>query len=360
MALSRRSFLLGGAGALAGATAARCLPGVDGQWRDESQALCSASEPRVAPGDPAQRGRVLELHDPALTVKDAPVVDAKVAAAGFKQLLLALSGKPDVAAAWATLFPALAPGQVIGIKVNTLNQHLSTHPEVVRAVVDSLRQGLAIAPEQIVVWDRRLDELTRAGLTPSALGVSVEGTLESTGAKGAGRGYELKATCLGLRNAKLSNILTRRIDHLINIAVMKRHEWSGFTACLKNHYGSIDNPGDFHDKVASGGAVLERRFEAAIPALNALPEVVGKTRLWIVDASFGVAKGSTDSPVDCIPNRLLCGLDPLALDVRARQLRDEMRGALGPDPETVSEGWLQAAERAGLGSRAPRLEQVKG
>ncbi len=357
MPFDRRSFLVGGASLLAGAAATRCLPDVNGQWQDEGQALCAqGSEPKVVPGDPAALGRVLELHDPSLT--DGPRVNASAAGAAFSKLLLALTGKSDLKGAWSALIPGLAAGQVVGVKVNTLNSKVPTHPELVRAVCDSLRAGLGLSAQEIVVWDRRLDELTRAGITAEAMGVAVEGTQDNEREKGAGRGYEVGTICLGLRKTHLSNLLTRRVDHLVNLAVMKRHDASGFTGVLKNHYGSFDNPGDFHDKLGPGGSVLERRFAEAIPAVNALAEVATKTRLWIIDATLGVCKGTTESSVDCVPNKLLVGLDPVALDLRARQIRDEERGSLGPDPETISEAWLDAAAKAGLGTKAVKLQKV--
>jgi uncharacterized protein (DUF362 family) len=357
MSFDRRSFLVGGASLLAGAAAARCLPDVSGQWQDEGQALCAqGAEPKVAPGDPATLGRVLELHDASLT--DGPRVNATAAGSAVSRLLLALTGKSDLKAAWSALIPGLAPGQVVGIKVNTLNSSVPTHPELVRALCDSLKQGLGLGAAEIVVWDRRLDELTRAGITADAMGVTVEGTQDNEREKGKGRGYEVGTICLGLRKTHLSNLLTRRVDHLVNFAVMKRHDASGFTGVLKNHYGSFDNPGDFHDKQGPEGAVLERRFAEAIPAVNALPEVAEKTRLWLVDATLGICKGTTESSVDCVPNKLLVGLDPVALDLRARQIRDEERGAIGPDPETISEAWLDAAVKAGLGTKTVKLEKV--
>jgi uncharacterized protein (DUF362 family) len=356
MSVDRRSFIVGGASLLAGAAAARCLPDVDGEWKDEGQALCATgSEPKVTPGDPAVLGRVLELHDPSLT--DGPKVNPVAAGAALSRLLLALTGKTDLKGAWTRLIPGIAPGQVVGIKVNTLGK-VPTHPELVRALCDSLKQGLGLKPEGIVVWDRRLDELTRAGITAETMAVTVEGTQDTAKEKGAGRGYEVGTICLGLRKTHLSNLLTRRIDHLINFAVMKRHDASGCTGVLKNHYGTIDNPGDFHDQLGPGGTVLERRFAEAIPAINAQPEVVSKARLWIVDAALGVCKGGTEDSVDCVPNKLLIGLDPVALDLRARQIRDEERGAAGPDPETISEAWIAAAVKAGLGSATVKLEKV--
>lgn len=299
---------------------------------------------------------MLELADTSLST--GAKVSAPAAAAGLRKLLLALSGKADLKGAWAALIPGLQAGHVVGIKINVLNRRVPTHPEVVKALVDLLKEGAGLSAGQILVWDRRLDELTKAGFSAQSMGATVEGTWDDTNAKGTGRGYELSSTCIGGRNTHLSNIMTRRVDHLINLAVMKRHDLSGFTGVLKNHYGTIDNPGDFHDKLSPAQAVLDKRFDLAIPGINALDEVHRKTRLWLLDAVVGVCKGSTESPPDCTPNRLLAGLDPVALDTRGRQIRDEARGSTGKDPEVISDGWLKGSEKAGLGKMAVTLQKV--
>ncbi len=355
---TRRDFIVGTTAATLAAGTAACLPDVDGDWPGEGAAVCPWTEPRVKMGDPAQAGRVVEVYDPDLAIKGKPLADPKRAAEDIKKLLLQLTGKVDVKGAWDQLLTSMNPGEVVGIKVNVLNTKVPTQPAVVRALVDSLRQG-GIAAEQIVVWDRRLDELTKAGFTDSAMGVKVEGTLDAPKTKGGGRGYESGTICVGGWKTHLTNILTRRIRHLINVAVMKRHSESGFTACMKNHYGTIDNPGDFHDKKNKAMVVVEKRFERVIPGLNALSEIAGISRLWMVDATIGVCKGGTEDSADCIPNRLLLGLDPVAIDARAGQIRDEQRGSLGSDPETISAGWLGAAERIGLGKQKIVVEKVK-
>lgn len=360
---TRRDFIVGGAAATLVTGAAACLPEVEGDW-PRGPAVCPWTEPRITMGDPAQAGRLVEVHDPGLVPGKAP--DPTRAAADVKKLLLQLTGKADVKAAWGQVLATMTQGEVIGIKVNVLNAAVPTQPVVVRALVDSLKQG-GLTAEQIVVWDRRLDELTKAGFTEQTMGVKVEGTLEKIKAKGSGRGYEAGTVCVGGYKTHLTNILTRRIRHMINVAVMKRHSASGFTGCLKNNYGTIDNPGTFHDKTNNIGGVVEKRFERVIPSINALSEVAGITRLWMVDASIGVCSGDTDSPADCIPNRLLMGLDPVAIDVRAGQIRDEERQKkktvdgkpLGVDPEVISKDWLAVAERVGLGKQKITRELVK-
>ena len=72
--------------------------------------------------------------------------------------------------------PDFTPGSRIGIKVNTLNDQCPTSVAVVKALIDALQKGLGAAAGDIIVWDRRLDELTNCGFSESALGVRVMGT----------------------------------------------------------------------------------------------------------------------------------------------------------------------------------------
>lgn len=352
--LDRRQFLTGTAAVAAAAAAGACLPDVDGTWEQEGSALCSSPQPRVSVA--GSGGEVVELHRPELV--NGLRINTAAAAPAMRELLLAVSGQPDARGACRAIIPGWASGQIVGIKVNVLNDRVPTHPAFVRALVDLLKEGLGASGEEIVVWDRRLDELADARFTAEAMGCAVEGTLETAAEAGSGRGYELGAVCIGGRKTHLSNLLTRRIDHMINFAVMKNHKASGFTGCLKNNYGLIKNPGDYHDETREG-VIIESRFDRAIPEINALPEVVGKTRLWITDATIGVCKGDTSDPPDCFPMRLLASRDPVAIDARGREIRDEQRGAeLGPSPETISAGWLAAAERAGLGLSSFALKKL--
>jgi uncharacterized protein (DUF362 family) len=355
---TRREALVNGAALVAGAAAASCLPRVVGDWPpDGGQAICSWTEPRITPVTPTN-GRVIQAsnYDMVTLPPSVTIIECQ-AERTFKEMMLKLTGAADMQAAWLSLLVDYKPGQVVGIKVNALNSKVPTHREVVKVVVDSLKAHVPdIQADDILVWDRRLDELKKAGLTAEYLECRVEGTKEDAQTKGNGRGYELSSICLGSGQSHLTNIQTRAVDHLINFAVLKNHRASGFTGVLKNHYGTIDNPGMFHDKVdANTGKVIERRFEQAIPTINALDEVVTKSRLFLIDASIVVIKGDTDSAADWIPTTLMASLDPVALDAQGRKLRDQCVVDSGsPKPtETISDGWLKVCERVGLGSATP-------
>jgi uncharacterized protein (DUF362 family) len=339
--LTRRSFIAGGAALVAGTAAAGCLPAVDGHHDDS---VCSYTPPTITMAYPAQAGRVIEHQSlDILSTPGGDSLDEKVAKEALEKVLLTLTGKAALHQAWDVLLPDYKATEVVGIKVNVLNPKVPTHPDWLKVLV-ALLKTKGIKGDKIVVWDRRMDELIKAGYDDKELGCRLEATLDAPGDKGAGWGYELDSVCVAGKKARLTNLQTRVVDHLINIAVLKSHGVTGYTGVLKNHYGTIDNPGDFHGSI----------HKKAIPAINALDEVAQKSRLWLLDAVFGVSQGDTDSVRDCTPLALAASLDPVALDAYGRALRDRQPQA---KKETLSDGWLQASESMGLGKVKIKAEK---
>jgi hypothetical protein len=237
----------------------------------------------------------------------------------------------------------------IGLKVNALNGFVSTSLPVVQAVIAGLERDLGIPKSDIVVWDRRLDELNRAGLTAEALGTQVIGTVNSTTDFG-GPGYEdCFCTVSPGKRVRLSRILTELTDATINCPILKTHEVSGVTAAFKNVYGVIDNPGDFHDDL-----------NTALPAFYALAPVRERFRFTVLDALIAVIMGGTASESDTAPKRIIVSADPLALDYHTLGLVNQLRAADGsmmPVPEALT-AWLANAHQLGIGAREVELVPV--
>jgi len=334
--ISRRKFIKYSAVASLGA--AGCLPHVEGDWQ-------SCSEPLPTPSPPPSP-RVVEVLAPeAVDQQAGRLVEAKVVQA-FESGLLELTQKATIQEAWNAILPGWQAGQKISLKVNTLNAEVPTSPLLVAAVVDSLlRSGYPAG--DIFVWDRTLRELERAGYSSQELGVELRGTYVSSSDQ-SGPGYEEEAACLSGKKIYLSRLLTRQTNHLINIAVLKNHFAAKFTACLKNHYGSFSRPYDFHAD-----------SDLHIARLNCLPAIASVSRLQIVDAFFGVCLGDTDKPADCAPGRLLIGFDPVAVDKRAVEIRDLMRQQVHGQEPGPQPGYLEEAERLGLGSTAYELVPIE-
>jgi len=340
---TRRRFLAGTARVAAGvsaATAAGCFPDVGGDWAKQRLDCEGGSLPPVT--GPSRV--VTALDDAAVTtdpVTHRNTIDAGVVRDMLDRVLVALAGGD--AHPWPVLLPGCTSSTRIGLKVNCLNGNCSTSVPVVSALVASLRDGFALPPEQIVVWDRRGDELARAGFTSESVGATVMGTVTSLD-DSSGPGYEGAYCPVNGKTTRLSRILTERTDITINCPVLKTHDVSGVTGALKNVYGIIDNPGEFHNDLAT-----------ALPAIYAMVPVHSGIRLTIVDALIAVTAGSTSSPPDAVPKRIFASLDPLAADRYALDLVNDVRATSNPGKSPVdpaSTTWLDNARGLGLGALA--------
>jgi hypothetical protein len=243
--------------------------------------------------------------------------------------LVGLTGIDDAAAAWRVLFD---PGEQVGIKVNTISRYTTT-PQVAYAVALRLQEA-GLAPEQIVIFDRVDRELVERGYTINAdgPGVRCRGAVAWEGAE------QVAGTTQRVHD------VMRSCDALINVPALKQHGMAGFTSALKNHYGTINRPGQLHGSYCN----------PAIPELNALPVIRDKTRLVIGDFI-------RSSPYDwnrmTKENLIAMSFDPVAHDAVARQVLIERRKAdkrSARDIETMS-GYVESAVEMGLGGG---MEQV--
>lgn len=327
----------------AGTSVARCFPDVGGTW-PRARAVCSAAALDPVPAV----SRVVAVYDEA-SVTSPPAV-AIQAARVAPMLDRAMAELTDGASTpWREIFPDYGAGMKVGLKVNTLNGFVPTSVPVVQAVISGLQRDLGIPKGDIIVWDRRQDELTRAGLTPEVLGTQVLGTVTST-TDLSGPGYEdCYCEVSAGKRVRFSRILTELTDVTINCPVLKTHEVSGVTAALKNVYGVIDNPGDFHNDL-----------NTALPAIYALAPIRERFRFTVLDALIAVVLGGTASESDSTPRRLAVARDPLALDSYALDLVNELRAADGsmlPVPAALL-GWVDQARDLGLGTRQVELRPI--
>jgi len=323
----------------AAVAASGCFPDVGGHWPVLSDA-CRDADTLPPATDPSPVAEV--LRDDAVTV-DAASQRATLNAGPIREMLdAALFALVPAGSPWRSLLPDWTPDTRLGIKINVLNEQCPTSLPLVQALVGSLVDGLGASRDQIIVWDRRVDELERAGFTEDAVGAKVMGTIRTvTDSSGPGYGDPTCGVVAG-KAPRLSRILTDLTDLTINVPVLKTHDICGVTGALKNIYGLIDNPGDYHQNI-----------NTALPQLYRLPPIRRALRFHVLDALIAVTTGGTSSAPDTVPKRVLASADPLALDRRAlalaEQLRDEKQLGLKPVDRSVM-GWMENAQALGLGS----------
>lgn len=242
-----------------------------------------------------------------------------------------LTGLNDALAAWQALFD---PAETVGIKVNAGSRY-ATSPEVVYAVAQRLQEA-GLPAEQIVIFDRSVHELSQRGfgVNPDGPGVHCQGVGEWV------HPHDVAGVTQWLHD------VLDRCDALINIPPIKEHPMCGLTSALKNHYGSVAQPGLLHGN----------HGDPYISALNALPIVRDKTRLIVCDA-LHICPYDWDHVIpECT---LMMSFDPVANDMVARRLVLDRRAADGrPDACIESRShYLQTAVEMGLGADEAHIER---
>lgn len=278
-------------------------------------------------------------------------IDESIVRKMVDHALLEWSGESSLQNAWAKVLPGLKDTDLIGIKVNCINLHLSTHPSVVRAIIGGLKT-LGVPESQILIWDRRKGELERAGFELNhGPGVRCFGT----DSDGIGYDEEESAVVEGHR-IKLSRILTGMCDHLINVPVLKDHKMSGVTLSLKNHYGSIPLLDDLPWSALTLKRLHAHNGDPQIAHLNAAPAIRDKTRLIVCDALSGIYNGGPSGAPQWANRQILVGDDPVAVDYHGMQIIEDKRKEQGLESVARKAGHIHTAAKMGLGTDNP--EQI--
>jgi len=205
------------------------------------------------------------------------------------------------------------PGEVVGLKVNTIaGPGLSTHVVLVEAICERLQQA-GVKPGNIIVWDRTSEELDRAGFTLS----NDPNRIRFVGTDSKQVGYDENVFTAGSIETRLSNLLTRTCDCMVNLPILKNHELAGVTLALKNMYGVNNNPNKFHNDNCCPG----------VADLNRLTPIRRKFRFVVADAMTGCfAGGPMFKPQFAWRyNGLMVASDPVAIDSTAWQIIERKR-----------------------------------
>lgn len=253
-----------------------------------------------------------------------------------------LFGSSDPQLPWAKV---VRPGQRVGLKVNTLGgRGLSTNVLLVESICERLCAA-GIRAQDIVIWDRDSWEMERAGFRIRTGGNQVQ-------CFGTDRvGYDERLASFGSVGSQLSKIITEWCDVLINVPVLKDHDGAGVTIALKNMYGAIHNPNKYHPNGC----------DPYVADVNALPELQGKLRLHICDATTACFEGGPSYKPQFAwrANALIVSRDPVALDQTGWQMIERKRAAEGLKPlaaEKRAPAYIATAADAEhrLGNNDPR------
>ncbi len=244
--------------------------------------------------------------------------------------MLELTGEKKLKKAWRKF---VSPGERIGLKINPVaGKMLSTSHEVVRSVIRQLEES-GIERAQITIWDRREFELTDAGFTAENYpGIRITGTEQMDkdglyyGSDGKLYGehmidkdwfywadvegeydeYTIPYMVNGGKYSYFTRIITKDLDKIINIPILK-NAGATVTLALKNlAFGSVSNTGRLH-------AQLWNETCAEVCAFAPLRD---KVVLNIVDGLKGCFNGGPGANPQffCNYHTVMAATDPVAID----------------------------------------------
>jgi len=310
-------------------------------------------------------GKVVIVKNDRSVVDDIPVEE--VAYLMLSRSMLELTGEKRLDKAWRMF---VNPGEKIGLKVNPVaGKLLSTSHAVVKSVVKQLTE-IGIERKDIIIWDRRDMELKDVGfVSENYPGITIKGT-EMQDEKGSftdenGKLYgernidrewyywadvegEYDAETMpymvnGGKFSYFGRIVTKEIDKIINIPILKNAGGS-ITNAMKNlAFGSVSNTGRLHEQL----------WNETCAEVCAFPPIRDKVVLNISDGLRGCFNGGPGANPQfiCNYNSLLVATDPVAMDrigydiIAAKRIAEGIQKA--PVPESLT--FLKMAAALGLG-----------
>src|SRR6266704_3472571 len=313
---------------------------------------------------------VYAVHDPD-AIKDYKT-NPRVVREMVNRLLLATTGQPDVARAWASL---VAPNDKIGIKISAAGGELfTTHHDVVNAIVDGL-VAAGHPRNSIIVWDRSLGGIKGAGYRSGTNGYQLK-AIESRD------GYDPKATFSAPLIGKLiwgdfdyrsdkemvilsdtentsnvshfSKILSSEVTKIINVPVMSISETNGIAGCIYN--ATIPNFDNWR-RFAQGS-----RFGAeSLAEIYSNPLIAKKVVFNLMDGLIGQYAGGPQSQPNYAVHHatLYASKDPVALDAIALKRLEEWRTRASLPAIGQQAAYVGFASQLGLGNSAPNRIEVR-
>jgi uncharacterized protein (DUF362 family) len=248
--------------------------------------------------------------------------------------LCRLSGRTTAASALAMF---IRPSDRVGFKINGLaGRHAATHVELVDELA-VLAERVGVDPRRQIAFDRFQSDLTASGFNQQrGMGYACVGNDQA--------GHEEELEQMPSSASRLCLTLTKGVDSVINLPVLKQHMLAGMTGALKNNFGCIHNPNKMH---LTG-------CDPYVAEVNALPVIRRKQKLIIMDALRPVVHGgpSFHAPMAVPAFTLLFATDPVAIDTIGLQLLETLRAKRGLpslDKEGIPAQYLTTATQMGLG-----------
>jgi hypothetical protein len=298
--------------------------------------LARGGPPKFSTAAPVSlRARVVVAEDAAATDTFNPVpgrVHALV-----DRGIMAFTARTNVASAWRAV---VSTQDIVGLKVfSSPGPRAGTRAVVVEAVVAGLLAA-RIPPRNIIIWDRRVADLRRAGFDEMAQrhGVRLAGSLDEGWSEEAfyetsllgslvfgDLEFQKKGDAVG-RKSFVTKLLSSNVTKIINIPPVLNHNSVGVCGNLYSlTLGSVDNTIRFEGDTA--------RLAQAVPEIYALPALGDRVVLNIVDALICQYQGEEIGRLhySAALNQIRFSTDPVALDVLSIRELDRQRQRTMPE-----------------------------
>lgn len=319
--------------------------------------LLASNFPLIGSVSSPAKSKVIIAHSNYVIDKDGKV-DPELLQKLMDQSMLKLTDKKKLSKAWKKYF---TDEDIIGLKVNANSYSvlkgtpMTEHYSLITNAIFNSFQHANLSSSNAIIWERSDKELIDLGYSIQkdpgklrTLGTYLErrpGESESYQP-----GYSTINHLAGDKTTRFTNILENDCTALINLPALKSHRLAGVTGALKNHYGSIDNPRDFHENDCCNPGIAE---------LNNIDVIRSKHRLVICNALMGLWDGGPrwDLSKMWMEGSLIVGEDPVAVDKVMLQLVDEKRKEAGLESVSKRAKHLRLCEEIGLGNS--KLENIE-
>jgi hypothetical protein len=244
---------------------------------------------------------------------------------------------------------------IVGIKVYSLpGATAGTRPAVAAAVVRGLLAA-RVPAGNIIIWDKRLGDLRRAGFDDVAekLGVRLAASQESgyddkvfyesslLGNTAWGELESSPADLKAARKSRVTKLVTQRLTKIINVSPLLNNYDAGVAGNLYSlAIGSVDNTARFENSADA--------LARAVPEIYALPSLGDRVVLNISDALICQFEGGEHVRLHnaAALNEIRASRDPVALDILASRDLAAQRKLAGV--ETGKTNYVELYQNAAL------------
>jgi uncharacterized protein (DUF362 family) len=298
-------------------------------------------------------GRVVAVERPRAIVQRQYQRDA--VRSMMTKGMMELTGAPSAQDAWRQFFQ---PGDVVGLKLNPVGRpHVISAPEVVLEIIEGLKMA-GVPAKNIVAYDRYRREFLEAGFDKwLPEGVRWTSASEHYAAHplqldmdgyDASQYVEMPLVLPGgdaanphHRRSYLSNFISKDVNKMINLSLLKHHQSAGVTIALKNlSHGLVNNVSRSHSSPTLNTC------GTFTPNIVDHPVIRQKVVLNICDGILAAYHGGPGGKVQKYMwehNTMYFATDPVAMDRMGLKAIDAKRAEVGmlpiatakPDPDST-------------------------